>query len=349
MDAGNGAYFPDPNSPCINAGNPHVSYCGEYDIDGRTRVIYGHADIGACEYMDGVLPEDEPLPYMTSFQWFEGYKAFESLHCQKNWCVEGGEAMVLAVYGMGWCWQYVFADPNSQVSKDFDSHGVHDEVIRARIAPGKGLQVSIINDTNTIAAVRFTDDLSIEVLDGGVFQDTGCSWQWSTEYHYWGDLKLVVDPNWVTYDVYWKDVLITTADLVEGFTHFDRAEFVTKNDWLAIDRFSVTGQREDSLSCHHGPMCMQGRSPGRQCGNKGERLVGGHGRVRYRLLSRGVGQGGKLAGIPGGLAGRRYGLQYGRRWGALGLLGYNGHTERTVLSRPHNLRLLRVLCGTILH
>jgi hypothetical protein len=38
-----------PNSPCINKGDPSLSYTGESDIDNQNRVYYGTVDIGADE------------------------------------------------------------------------------------------------------------------------------------------------------------------------------------------------------------------------------------------------------------------------------------------------------------
>ncbi len=43
-------YHLDPNSPCINAGDPNADYNGETDIDGEPRVADGRVDMGADEY-----------------------------------------------------------------------------------------------------------------------------------------------------------------------------------------------------------------------------------------------------------------------------------------------------------
>ena len=246
LDAGNGVYFPDPNSPCVDTGDPNPSYYYEYDIDSRLRVINGRVDMGCCEYADGVLPEDEPLPYMTSFQWFEGYNWGSSLHSQKNWVVDEGDAWIYAQFGMGWCWQYVFVDANSVVSKNFDSEGVDDEVIRVDLMPGKGTLVDIIYDANTIAAVRFADDFSIEVYDGNSFTDTGVSYE--DDYSSITKLRVEIDYGTKHRAVYWDDQLIADANYVEDFPTLDRVEITTGNDWIVVDQFSISEQTDGDLS-----------------------------------------------------------------------------------------------------
>lgn len=43
-------YHLEPNSPCINVGDPMGDYTGQTDIDGEPRVLSGRIDIGADEY-----------------------------------------------------------------------------------------------------------------------------------------------------------------------------------------------------------------------------------------------------------------------------------------------------------
>ncbi len=50
VDDENGDYHLDPNSPCINTGDPNADYNGETDIDGEFRVVNGRVDMGADEY-----------------------------------------------------------------------------------------------------------------------------------------------------------------------------------------------------------------------------------------------------------------------------------------------------------
>jgi len=43
-------YHLQPDSPCINRGDPNADYGGQTDIDGDDRVVHGRVDIGADEY-----------------------------------------------------------------------------------------------------------------------------------------------------------------------------------------------------------------------------------------------------------------------------------------------------------
>ena len=250
LNAGNGVYFPDPNSPCVDTGDPDPSYYYEFDIDHRSRVLNGTVDMGCCEYADGVLPENEPLPYMTSFQWFEGYNWGSSLHYQNNWVVDEGDAWISGIFGRGWCWQYAVVDANSVVSKTFDSDGVYDEVFRFRIGPGKGTEIRIISDANSIAGVRFAEDFSIQILDDGVYSDTGVSWEsyWLEDSRYLAEITIDVEYGDSHYDVYLDDEFVSDVNYVGDYPTFTDVEIETTYDWAVIDRFSVTGNIDGSLS-----------------------------------------------------------------------------------------------------
>ena len=76
-------------------------------------------------------------------------------------CHRTDDAWINAQIGLGWCWQYAVVDQNSKVSMDFASKGLDDEVIRVELKPGKGTVVDIVNNEETIVAIRFANDFSI--------------------------------------------------------------------------------------------------------------------------------------------------------------------------------------------
>ena len=64
-------YHLQPDSPCINRGDPNAEYGSLTDIDGDDRVVHGRVDIGADEYTGPLMPRRpalvmaEPLPNST--------------------------------------------------------------------------------------------------------------------------------------------------------------------------------------------------------------------------------------------------------------------------------------------
>lgn len=58
-------YHLEPDSPCINAGDPAGDYTGQTDIDLDPRVFGGKADIGADEFVHTVHNLDQDIRYMS--------------------------------------------------------------------------------------------------------------------------------------------------------------------------------------------------------------------------------------------------------------------------------------------
>lgn len=248
---------------------------GDFDEDGT---VDANDLMHFCQYW--LSPVDCPeyyadnLPYLTSFESYQGYTATTdpnnpaSLDYQKGWQVSDGFADIQA----WWAWssdlndytlyQYVVTDPNTTITKEFNDEGTDNNYIRFSFIPSIDQKINIQNDANTIASIWFNSSGYIYVLDNGSYVNTNvsyatvynsCWWYYSNSYDYentFTDLKLKINWSSDNYEVYFNGGttdIANQADFSNSYSELTQIEVINTADWYVLNSLSITGWSDASL------------------------------------------------------------------------------------------------------
>ena len=193
----------------------------------------------------------ERLPYLSSFEHFQGYTAGNQvflqgtdLDFQMSWQVEQGVAVVSedvairadtqwhAATGLPdqLPYQYLLIgytpEPNSVatvITKEFDDQGSDHRFVRVHLLPAIDMQIKIMNGATTIAGVHFDPNAHISAWDDGAWRGTGenYAFEYTTGWTFFLNnaaynsayQNITLDLNYATheYDVVWNGNTIYSA------------------------------------------------------------------------------------------------------------------------------------------
>ena len=207
----------------------------------------------------------DQLPYMTSFEDFQGFETDVNDPCgldyQEGWEVRDGNAEV----GYHWAYespnyfyyQFALVDEDSTVVKSFTDNGDHD-YIRFSFIPAINQKIDVVSDSNVVASVWFASNGYIYVLDDGTYADANvyygdvynsCWYFLQNTYDYddsWTSLMLKMNWSSNTYEVYWDgDDINDIADQADFESDHDiltDVKFVTGGDWFVLNSMSISNE-----------------------------------------------------------------------------------------------------------
>ena len=183
VDADNDDYHLDPNSPCIDAGDPNFIYTGnERDIDKHFRVLYGRVDMGADEYCDECDTSDadfteNDIVNMLDFAEFSAAWLIDSTdpdwsshYSEYDLCGDGDAVDVndLLVFAEDWLWRGCDAMKDVPVQESM-AMGMYDEMsTMAGGAESMMMPMSMSMESSTLVAVEQApptlEDLAAQLL-----------------------------------------------------------------------------------------------------------------------------------------------------------------------------------------
>ncbi|MBN1796533.1 MAG: PKD domain-containing protein, partial [Sedimentisphaerales bacterium] len=283
-------YHLDVDSPCINNGDPLTNVIKDpnyprpianTDVEGHPRIWWGLIDKGADEYC--VID----VPYITSFETYQDYKLgyFYSNPTEEmaKWTTSGVPYITTKYYYYEEAKYYTYyvaeLYSNSSISRSFWNKGEDCNHFRVNCIPAENSYINIMNDSNTVASIKFADDGKIYVLNEGTDYDTGVNYEsiagqcrdFFTDYprdynHYsyencWIEFEIQINWDSNTYDVYWSywDNILeeyVVMDLVKDGIKFDQdyskftdLSFETGDvyftDRFLINRISISGESDE--------------------------------------------------------------------------------------------------------
>jgi len=226
-----------------------------------------YADIGAYEYTT------EDFPFITSFESCQGFEDGNSVGNYEGWDVntagtaEVNEAAFWSDGETSTPYYYVDIDSGTTLTREFSSYPDNHSFLRIGCIPRQGLYIKVMNESDIVAALHFTDGDDIEVLDDGDYGSTGVAYyQIANKCKEFLDDHDTNDPNysyentWIefelrfdwpndTYDVFWRHFdgpngafIKQNAEFERPYSTFTDISFETGIFGIALNRVSVSDE-----------------------------------------------------------------------------------------------------------